>query len=127
MKIQKNFFIENMKGRAKKISVHVAKLHISIKSEPSATGFYKLLIKNATFIGINYRAATIARSIPEFSNKIHMTIEKADATIFLVDVLLELKSLQNNVGLIDIKKQAKEIIKILMKTKSSAVNSGKNI
>lgn len=127
MTTEKKIFTENMKDRTKALAVEVFNLCISLKSNAGMANICKMLMKEVTAAGTYYRTASRARSIPEFINKIHLAIEKADACIFLLEILEDLKILSDDKPIKKIKKEAKDIINILNKTKSATYKTKKSI
>lgn len=76
------------------------------------------LIRSATSTAANYRAACRARSAAEFHAKISIVIEEADETLFWFEILEETSILPPPV-LMDLKKEATEILSIMAKARKN--------
>jgi four helix bundle protein len=61
--------------------------HLPRSTEAQVLG--KQLLRAATSVGANYRAAGRARSKAEFVAKIGIVVEEADETIFWLECLME--------------------------------------
>lgn len=71
----------------------------------------KQLIRSATSVAANYRAAGRARSKADFANKLGIIEEEADETLFWFEMLLEAKKI-NETQVSDLVQEVKEIIAI---------------
>ena len=71
------------------------------------------LIRSATSVGANYRAACRAKSGPDFINKLKIVEEEADETLYWFEILEE-STIVNPENLIAIKKEVNEIISMVV-------------
>ena len=62
------------------IGIDIIKLVHEFPGTPSASIVCKQLVRCATSIGANYRAACRAKSTPDFLNKLKIVEEEADET-----------------------------------------------
>jgi four helix bundle protein len=71
----------------------------------------KQLIRSATSVAANYRAAGRARSKADFANKLGIVEEEADETLFWFEMLVEAKKIkETDVG--ELIQEVKEIVAI---------------
>ena len=93
-------------ARTKAVGVRVIKLVDALPPKRSADAIGRQLIRSATSIGANYRAAKRARSTAEFCAKLGIVEEEADETSYWLELLVEtglmkaekLSALQNEVN-----------------------------
>ncbi|MCH2085526.1 MAG: four helix bundle protein, partial [Saprospiraceae bacterium] len=72
----------------------------------------KQLIRSATSVAANYRAAIRARSMKEKYHKLCIVVEEADETVFWIELLQE-SNLIPNYDFQDIIQEANEIMKVM--------------
>jgi four helix bundle protein len=82
-------FIEKMKARTKSLALAVIKLVESTDNSKSGRVVNYQLVKSATSVAANYRAACRARSKKEFFAKMSIAVEEADETLFWLEILSE--------------------------------------
>lgn len=83
----------------------------------SSTSVISKLVRSATSIGANYRAALRSRSEKEFIAKIGIIVEEADETLYWIEVMNEVpyfSKLQNKMELL--MKEANELAAIFVST-----------
>jgi four helix bundle protein len=81
--------IEALKLRTKQLSLRVVKLFQALPKTEEARIMGKQLLRSATSVAANYRAACRARSQAEFFSKISIVVEEADETLFWLELLVE--------------------------------------
>lgn len=81
--------IEAFKLRTKQLSLRVIKLFQALPKTDEARVMGKQLLRSATSVAANYRAACRARSDAEFFSKISIVVEEADETLFWLELLHE--------------------------------------
>ena len=117
---EKEIFIENLKKRTKKFAVDVILFCDSlIESKASSVITYQL-VKSATSVGANYRAACRGRSKAEFFSKICIVVEESDESEYWLEVIQETNLSKDNNELTRLLNEANEISKIMTKAKSSS-------
>lgn len=80
---EKEKFIEDLKQRTKKLAIGIIDFCDTLKvSKASAVITYQI-VKSATSIGANYRAACKIRSKGDFFSKMCIVFEEADETILV--------------------------------------------
>ncbi|MBA3900027.1 MAG: four helix bundle protein [Bacteroidetes bacterium] len=102
---------EQIKKRTKQIGLEVIKLIDELPAKPSAWIIAKQIVRSATSVGANYRAACRAKSVPDFINKLKIVEEEVDETMYWLEILEE-SGLVNANRLITIKKEVNEITAI---------------
>jgi len=86
-----NDFKEQMKTRTRKTAVKVLQVCDKL---PETTNYYvvkKQLIRCATSVGANYRAACRAKSKADFVHKLHIVEEECDESIYWLELLIDLQ------------------------------------
>ena len=73
---------EHLKFRTKLIGINVIKLVDELPNKISSKAITHQIIRSATSIGANYRAACRAKSTADFINKLKIVEEEADETIY---------------------------------------------
>ena len=81
-----------MKERTKKFAVQVIKFVDGLKQSQSTLVLSQQIVRSATSIGANYRAACVARSKAEFIAKMQIAREESDETLYWLEILQETKS-----------------------------------
>jgi four helix bundle protein len=115
----KEKFITELKLRTKKFAVDIISLCENLKATKAASVVAYQIIKSATSVGANYRAACRGRSKAEFYSKICIVVEEADETEYWLELILETNLNKNNLEVIRLLKESNEITKILTKAKST--------
>ncbi len=111
-------FSVQFKGRTKAYSLRIIKLFQSLPMSTDAQILGKQLLRSATSVAANYRAACRGRSNAKFISKIGIALEEADESLFWLELLEESGIIQAH-RLTDIKKESDEITAILTSIKSS--------
>jgi len=78
-----------LKQRTKDFGLRVVRLVETLPRSRTAEVFGRQLLRSATSIGANYRAACRARSQADFVSKIGVVEEEADESAYWLEVLLE--------------------------------------
>ncbi|MBN2892864.1 MAG: four helix bundle protein [Bacteroidales bacterium] len=117
-------FIEQIKRRTKDVAIRVVKMYRELPKQQEAWVIGKQILRSATSIAANYRAACRARSAKEYYHKISIVIEETDETLFWLEILVEtdifpeskLKSLMDEVN---------ELLAIFSKSRQTMNNKKK--
>ncbi|WP_162428713.1 four helix bundle protein [Pontibacter pudoricolor] len=112
-------FAEDFKKRTKSFALRVIKLFRALPNTPDAHILGKQLLRAATSVAANYRAACRSRSKAEFSAKIGVVLEEADEAQFWLEMLEESEIVAAN-RLIEIKKEVAELTAILTTVRKNA-------
>lgn len=107
---------DELQIRTKKYGIEMIRFLYSLPKE-SSTSVISKLVRSATSIGANYRAALRSRSEKEFIAKIGIIVEEADETLYWIEVMNEVpyfSKLQNKMELL--MKEANELTAIFVST-----------
>ena len=116
---EKELFIKRTKERTKHFALDVINLCNSlVKGKPSDVITYQL-VKSATSVGANYRAACRARSKNEFYSKICIVVEEADESEYWLEIIKEANITNKTDKLEKLLTEINEIVRIMNKTKHS--------
>ncbi|MEL7121494.1 MAG: four helix bundle protein [Bacteroidota bacterium] len=110
MEFQDSFKV--YRDRTKTFSLEIIKL---INELPKSNITYTLgnqLLRSATSVGANYRAACIARSVRERYSKMCIVVEEADETCYWLDLLIS-SEISNSEQLKHLFKEANELSRIM--------------
>jgi len=80
---------EELKRRTKAFAVRIVKMTEAIPKTRAADIIARQVLRSATSVGANYRAACRARSHREFTAKIGIVTEEADETLYWLELLVE--------------------------------------
>lgn len=80
---------EQLKKRTKQFAIRVIKLCKNLPSGRDADVIGKQLLRSATSVGANYRAASRARSQADFISKITVCEEEADESGYWMELIIE--------------------------------------
>lgn len=108
-----------LKNRTKEFAHRCVKLAISIKGTSLGNHVAGQLIRSATSVAANYRAACLAQSLAAFVAKLSIVIEEVDETFFwiefAIDEGLKSKSLCEN-----LLQEASELTAIFISSRKTA-------
>jgi len=90
----------DLKNRTKRFAVEVIRIVDKLPRSISSEVIARQLVKAATSVGANYRAASRGRSSAEFIAKLQIVLEEVDESMYWLELMLELgmldsKALQN--------------------------------
>jgi four helix bundle protein len=77
-----------LKQRTKSFALRVIKLIESLPNTKTADVIGRQLLRSATSVGANYRAACRARSNADFISKMGMVEEEADESLYWLELLI---------------------------------------
>mgnify|MGYP000973308534 CR=1 FL=1 len=80
---------EELKARTKTFAVRVVKMTEALPPTRAADMVARQLLRSATSVAANYRAACRARSHREFVAKIGVVTEEADESLYWLEILVE--------------------------------------
>jgi len=110
---------EELKLRTKQFALRVIKLVEVLPKNKIGDVFGKQLLRSATSVAANYRAACRARSKADFISKIAIVEEEADESLFWLELIAE-SGLMNTERLKDLTKEADELTAIFTATGKTA-------
>ena len=120
-----NVMTEQIKNRTKRIGLEIIQLIDLLPQRTSSWAISKQVIRSATSIVANYRAACRAKSVPDFFNKLKIVEEETDETLYWLEIIEEAKLLPSE-SLKTIKTEINEILSIIVasiKTTKSKIKS----
>ena len=118
-KVSNFAFGESMKHRTKKFALRCIRLFRALPRQADAYILGKQLLRSATSIAANYRAACRARSNAEFVAKIGIALEEADESLFWIELLEESEIVAAS-RLASLKQEANELTAILVTIRKSS-------
>ena len=80
---------QEFKDRTKQIALRVIRLVESLPDTHSAQIIGKQLLRSATSVGANYRAACRGKSTPDILHKLAIVEEEADESLYWLELLIE--------------------------------------
>ena len=89
---------EELRNRTKEFALEIIRLFRSLPRVEEARIIGRQLLKAATSVAANYRAAGRARSHPEFVAKIGVVVEEADESVFWLEMLRDGKIITADVA-----------------------------
>lgn len=116
---EKEIFIEKLKERTKATAALVIKFCDSLNASKASSVVTYQIVKSATSIGANYRAACRARSKQEFFSKMCIVVEEADETQYWLEIIEESKLSKDLELLKVLKDEITEITKIMTSAKNT--------
>lgn len=115
-------FVEALKQRSKIYALRIIKLFKGLPKTGEARILGKQVLRSATSVAANYRAACRARSQAEFFSKISIVIEEADESIFWLELLMESKII-DEVKCQEMIAEMTEMLKIFSKARKTLSSS----
>jgi len=111
-------FAEQFKKRTKSFALRIIRLFQALPKNEEAKIIGKQLLRSATSVAANYRAACRARSKAAFYSKLSIVVEEADESLFWIEILIEANILPES-KLADLKQEITEIVSVVAKARKS--------
>jgi len=108
----------DLKERAKRFSISVVRLYVSLPVTAESQVIGKQLLRSATSVGANTRAAFRGRSNKEFIAKLGIVIEEADESQFWLELIDDLELSKDKAKVESLTKEANELTAIFNSIKS---------
>lgn len=80
---------EELKKRTKAFAVSIIKMTEALPRKNSTFPVSNQIIRSATSVGANYRAALRARSKAEFIAKLGIVVEEVDETLYWLEIIVD--------------------------------------
>jgi four helix bundle protein len=80
---------QEFKDRTKKVGLRVIRLVEALPRSQTTQVIGKQILRSATSVGANYRAACRAKSTADIINKLKTVEEEADETLYWLELLIE--------------------------------------
>ena len=106
-------FADELKLRTKQFGLRVLKLVDALPRTQSAKHVGSQLMRSATSVGANYRAACRGRSKAEFAAKLGIVEEECDESLFWLEILGDHKLMKSS-RLTSLQKEGSEILAIVV-------------
>jgi four helix bundle protein len=100
---------QEFKARTKKLGLRVIRLVEALPESTTAEIISKQLLRSATSVGANYRAACRTKSTADIINKLKIVEEEADETLYWLELLIEAEIMPES-RLKDLMAETNEII-----------------
>ncbi|MBN2393498.1 MAG: four helix bundle protein [Anaerolineae bacterium] len=110
---------EELKLRTKVFAVRIVKMAEALPRTRAADIIARQILRSATSVGANYRAACRSRSHKEFVARIAIVEEEADETLYWLEILVE-ASIMPDTKLGDLIQEARELTAIFTATRYTA-------
>ncbi|MFL6536607.1 MAG: four helix bundle protein [Chthoniobacterales bacterium] len=111
---------DELKARTKVFATRVFRLVDALPKTIQGKAVANQIIRSATSVAANYRAACRARSRAEFAAKIGLVEEEADETLFWLELIIDTELL--SVDRIEpLRREADELVAIMASSRKSAV------
>ena len=83
-----------LRARTKAFAVRTVRLFRALPKTDEGRVLGKQLLRSATSVAANYRAAARARSQAEFVAKLGIVVEEADESVFWIELLIETRCVE---------------------------------
>lgn len=103
---------EELINRNKKFVIEVVRLVDVLPSNRVHDAFVRQVVRSASSIGANYRAACRAKSKADFVNKLKIVEEEADGTVYFLELLDEVDGNKNKTIFNKLIREANELVAI---------------
>ena len=114
---------DQLRQRTKTFALRVINLVEALPKTTAAAVLGKQLLRSATSVGANYRAACRARSKAEFIAKMGIVLEEADECGYWLELLSE-SGVIPAVRLVDLQRESEELTAIMVSSIKTAKASG---
>jgi len=113
---------EQLKERTKQFALRVIRLVNALPRSRVADVIGRQLLRSATSVGANYRAACRARSRAEFVAKLGIVEEEIDESAYWLELLIE-AGIVPSARLADLVQEADELTAIIVASRKTARHS----
>jgi four helix bundle protein len=114
-----------LKARTKEFALRVIRLVDALPNTVKGRAIANQIIRSATSVAANYRAACRARSRAEFIAKIGVVEEEADETAFWLELIIDCNiRTEKQIG--PLRTEANEIVAIMAASRKSAIANRKS-
>jgi four helix bundle protein len=111
-----------LKARTKKFAIRVFKLVDALPKTVQGRAVANQIIRSATSVAANYRAASRARSRAKFIAKIGVVEEEADETLFWLELIID-TGLLPAAKVAALEQEADELVAIMAASRKSAIGN----
>jgi four helix bundle protein len=104
---------KDFQKRTKGMAVRIVTMSETLPSTRSADVVAHQILRSATSVAANYRAACVAKSRRDMINKLRIVREEADETLFWLEIITETKMLPEN-SLHSLKDEVDQILRMIV-------------
>jgi four helix bundle protein len=115
---------QQLKDRTKKFAVRTIKLVDALPRGLAAQVVGRQLLRSATSVGANYRAACRAQSRAEFAAKLSIVVEEVDEALYWLELVRDTGLIKAEL-LPAIIKEADELVAIMLTSRKTAKRHGR--
>ena len=101
------------KNKTKDVALRVIRMVESLPNTTSAQVIGKQLLRSATSVGANYRAACRGKSVADVIHKLSIVEEESDESLYWLELLEEL-NLVKEIKLKELKKDMNEVVAMIV-------------
>jgi four helix bundle protein len=102
---------DNLRSRTKQFALDVIQMTNTLPNKPAAWAISKQILRSATSVAANYRAAGRGRSRAEFVAKLGTVLEEADETAFWLEMIAD-ANLLGAPQVESLQREANELVRI---------------
>ena len=106
-------------ARTRAFALRIIKLMQALPRTPASEVIGKQILRSATSVGANYRAACRAQTKPVFVAKMSIVIEEADETVYWLELIRDAELIKAE-KLSDLLDEAEQILKIMIASRKTA-------
>lgn len=110
---------KELQRRTKQFALRVFKLVDALSQTTAGRAISSQLVRNASSVGANYRAACRARSHAEFTSKLGTVLEEADESLYWLELIRDAKMMSES-KIVLLLKEADELTAIVAAGRKSA-------
>jgi four helix bundle protein len=110
---------DELQLRTKQFALRVIKLVEALPNKPVGWELGRQLLRSATSVSANYRAARRARSKKEFAAKIGVVVEEADESVHWIELVME-SGLVKEARITALRQEAEALMRIFARTQRTA-------
>jgi len=114
-----------LKARTKDFALRIIRLVDVLPNTVKGRAIANQIMRSATSVAANYRAACRARSRAEFIAKIGVVEEEADETAFWLELIVD-SSIRTEKQIGPLRKEANELVAIMAASRKSAIGNRKS-
>jgi four helix bundle protein len=111
---------EDLKRRTKSLGVEIARLVNQLPRSVAGDVLGRQLLRSATSVGANYRAACRAQTRAVFTSKLAIVIEECDEAAYWLELLLELGLVPES-EFLRLHREADELTAIFVASRKTAI------
>lgn len=110
---------QELRKRTKAFALRIMRMSRTIPNNREANVISHQILRSATGMAANYRAAGLARSKAEFISKIGIVVEEADETVFWLELLCE-SGLMQEAKLRELLSEGNQLVAIFLASRRTA-------